>query len=61
MSLDFSISLFTIWLNKYVAIGFSTLTFENNGIERSLLSIFYQPQNNTLWLGVLFFNFRFYP
>jgi hypothetical protein len=56
-----SISLFTVLVNKDVAIGFSALTFENNGIERSLLSIFYQPQNNTLWLGVLFFNFRFYP
>jgi hypothetical protein len=58
---DFSISLFTVLVNKDVAIGFSALTFEKNDIEKSLLSIFYQPQNNTLWLDILFFNFRFYP
>jgi hypothetical protein len=61
MRLGLSISLFTVLVNKDVAIGFSALTFENNDVERSFLSIFYQPQNNTLWLGILFFNFRFYP
>jgi hypothetical protein len=55
---DYQIHLFDLWLNKYMSIGFAVLTFDNCEKERSLLSVFWQPQDRRFWLSICFINFR---
>lgn len=56
---NFQVHLLSIWLNRYVAIGFAILSIDDYAYHRSLLSVFWQPYDNRLWVGVFFINFRF--
>lgn len=57
---DYQIHFLDLWLNKYMSIGFAVLTFDNMETDRSLLAVFYQPQDRRLWIDVCFINFRWF-
>jgi hypothetical protein len=55
------ISLFNLWIDKYITM-FEILNYriETQYIDRSLLAVTYDSDDNHIWVSVLFFEFNFY-
>jgi hypothetical protein len=54
------ISLFELHFSKYY-IGFEILNIDpTKGIDRSLLSFTYEPDDRKIWIGIIFLYLRFY-
>lgn len=54
-----SINLLTLVLGEHECYGIQFLTYVPTfGFEKSLFGIFYQREDNSIWIDVLFFDFK---